>query len=132
MEMIILKKEKKNTKKKKFNFKFLKIIPLIIFIIPIVIFVIMKCSNTSYRINYFLFIFIQLANLIWMIAIFRYKDKVSKWIVIVSLLYCVAIFFAPMYSNMIIHSSKDSDAKVSGMKMENVYKNIYGIKIFSK
>lgn len=63
MEMIILKKEKKNTKKKKFNFKFLKIIPLIIFIIPIVIFVIMKCSNTSYRINYFLFIFIQLAKL---------------------------------------------------------------------
>lgn len=40
--------------------------------------------------------------------------------------------FCTMYSNMIIHSSKDSDAKVSGMKMENVYKNIYGIKIFPK
>ena len=91
----------------------------------------MKCSNTSYRINYFLLIFIELANLIWTIAIFRYIKKISKWIVIVYLIYCIAVFL-PMYSNMIIHSSKDSDAKVSDMKMENVYKNIYGIKLFSK
>lgn len=110
----------------------LNIISLIIVVILIAIYGVTKCSNTSYRINYFLFIFIQLVSSILMIAIFRYKDKISKWIVIVYLLYCVAIFFAPMYSNMIIHSSKDSDAKVSGMKMENVYKNIYGIKIFSK
>lgn len=128
-----MKKEKKNTKKKKFNLKFLKIIPLIIFIIPIVIFVIMKCSNTSYRINYFLFIFIEFLSLIYIFFWFKKKKEISKGIVTLFCIYCLVTFFLPMYSSTGLSSSnKENKNYLHGLEIQSKYKDMYGITIFLK
>lgn len=111
----------------------LNIISLIIFVILIAIYGVTKCSNTSYRINYFLLIFIEFLSLIYIFFWFKKKKKISKGIVTLFCIYCLVTFFLPMYSSTGISSSnKENKNYLHGLEIQSKYKDMYGITIFLK
>lgn len=111
----------------------LNIISLIIVVILIAIYGVTKCSNTSYRINYFLLIFIEFLSLIYIFFWFKKKKEISKGIVTLFCIYCLVTFFLPMYSSTGISSSNKENKKyLHGLEIQSKYKDMYGITIFLK
>lgn len=111
----------------------LNIISLIIVVILIAIYGVTKCSNTSYRINYFLLIFIEFLSLIYIFFWFKKKKEISKGIVTLFCIYCLVTFFLPMYSSTGISSSnKENKNYLHGLEIQSKYKDMYGITIFLK
>lgn len=116
------------------KYNILRIISIILFIYPIIVFIIFKFKSTiHYRINYFLFIFIEFLSLIYIFFWLKKKKEISKGIVTLFCIYCLVTFFLPMYSSTGLSSSnKENKNYLHGLEIQSKYKDMYGITIFLK